>query len=80
MQQNARSHRWIRFARVFSCLSAMDIEERIEIRADLIYTGILDAVERLKNQSVDVFMEQVGVIIHIKTYSGTRARTCVASG
>ncbi|CAN0232077.1 unnamed protein product, partial [Hapterophycus canaliculatus] len=36
----------------------MDIEERIEIRADLIYTGILDAVERLKNQSVDVFMEQ----------------------
>lgn len=41
-------------------LSAMDIEERIEIRADLIYTGILDAVERLKNQSVDVFMEQVG--------------------
>eukprot|EP00752_Nemacystus_decipiens_P009913 g8845.t1 len=38
--------------------SAMDIEERIEIRADLIYTGILDAVERLKNQSVDVFMEQ----------------------
>lgn len=39
-------------------LSAMDIEERIEIRADLIYTGILDAVERLKNQSVDVFMEK----------------------
>ena len=37
----------------------MDIEERIEIRADLIYTGILDAVERLKNQSVDVFMEKV---------------------
>lgn len=42
------------------CYSAMDIEERIEIRADLIYTGILDAVERLKNQSVDVFMEKVG--------------------
>ena len=41
------------------CPSAMDIEERIEIRADLIYTGILDAVERLKNQSVDVFMEKV---------------------
>lgn len=39
----------------------MDIEERIEIRADLIYTGILDAVERLKNQSVDVFMEKVRV-------------------
>ncbi|CAN0157950.1 unnamed protein product [Ectocarpus sp. 8 AP-2014] len=38
--------------------SAMDIEERIEIRADLIYTGILDAVERLKNQSTDVFMEE----------------------
>ncbi|CAN0126172.1 unnamed protein product, partial [Phaeothamnion confervicola] len=37
--------------------SAMDIEERIEIRADLIYTGILDAVERLKNQSVDDFAE-----------------------
>ncbi len=37
--------------------SAMDLEERIEIRADLIYTGILDAVERLKNQSVDDFAE-----------------------
>ncbi|KAG5189667.1 hypothetical protein JKP88DRAFT_347642 [Tribonema minus] len=37
--------------------SAMDIEERIEIRADLVYTGILDAVERLKNQSVDDFAE-----------------------
>lgn len=44
--------------------SAMDIEERIEIRADLIYTGILDAVERLKNQSVDVFMEQVCTAVH----------------
>jgi Diaphanous FH3 Domain len=36
---------------------AMDIEERVEIRADLIYTGMLDAVERLKNQSVDDFAE-----------------------
>lgn len=44
---------------VYCAESAMDIEERIEIRADLIYTGILDAVERLKNQSVDVFMEKV---------------------
>ncbi|CAM9408804.1 unnamed protein product [Chrysoparadoxa australica] len=37
--------------------SAMDLEERIEIRADFIYTGVLDAVERLKNQSVDDFAE-----------------------
>lgn len=54
----------------------MDIEERIEIRADLIYTGILDAVERLKNQSVDVFMEQVKSFSHLLT-SSSRTHTCL---
>jgi len=36
---------------------AMDVEERVEIRADFIYCGILDAVELLKSQSIDDYAE-----------------------
>jgi hypothetical protein len=34
-------------------VTAADLEERIEIRADLVYTGILEALENLKSHTLD---------------------------